>query len=132
MTLDELNNLAAEQATETFTSCCAAERWVAKMVNGRPYASVDELLKKDPNTLVSLMHANNEIGTVNDIDAIANLCHEHGVTFHTDTVQTMGHFKHDLQELKANFIVGSAHKFHGPKGVGFLYVNHEKKIHPFI
>lgn len=93
---------------------------------------IDELLQKDSNSLVSLMHANNEIGTINDIDAIANLVHEHGAFFHSDTVQTMGHFKHDLQELKANFIVGSAHKFHGPKGVGFLYVNHEKKIHPFI
>lgn len=93
---------------------------------------LEELLKKDANSLVSLMHANNEIGTMNDIDQIADLCAEYGAFFHSDTVQTMGHFKHDLQSLKANFIVGSAHKFHGPKGVGFLYVNHEKKIHPFI
>ncbi len=93
---------------------------------------IDSLLKKDPSTLVSLMHANNEIGTINDIHTIGDLCAEHGAFFHTDTVQTMAHFKHDLQTLKANFIVGSAHKFHGPKGVGFLYVNHEKKIHPFI
>ncbi|MEQ9304993.1 MAG: cysteine desulfurase family protein [Marinoscillum sp.] len=93
---------------------------------------IEDLLKKDANSLVSLMHANNEIGTMNDIDQIAGLCAEYGAFFHSDTVQTMGHFKHDLQSLKANFIVGSAHKFHGPKGVGFLYVNHEKKIHPFI
>lgn len=93
---------------------------------------IEELLKKDPNTLVSVMHANNEIGTVNDIHAIAELCQAYGAIFHTDTVQTMAHFPHDLQLLKANFIVGSAHKFHGPKGVGFLYVNHEKRIHPFI
>ncbi|MFY0607527.1 MAG: cysteine desulfurase [Cyclobacteriaceae bacterium] len=93
---------------------------------------IDSLLKQNPNALVSLMHANNEIGTIYDIHAIGELCAEHGAFFHTDTVQTMAHFRHDLQELKANFVVGSAHKFHGPKGVGFLYVNHEKKIHPFI
>ncbi len=93
---------------------------------------IEGLLQQDPHSLVSLMHANNEVGTIHDIDAIAALCQEYGAIFHSDTVQTMGHFKHDLQELKANFIVGSAHKFHGPKGVGFLYVNHEKKINPFI
>lgn len=95
-------------------------------------AQIEELLKKDPNTLVSLMHANNEIGTLHDIHAIAERCQEHGAFFHSDTVQTMAHFPHDLQQLKANFVVGSAHKFHGPKGIGFLYVNHEKRIHPFI
>lgn len=93
---------------------------------------IEELLKKVPNSLVTLMHGNNEIATLNDIQAISALCQEYGAYFHTDTVQTMGHFPHDLQELKANFIVGSAHKFHGPKGIGFLYVNHESKIHPFI
>lgn len=93
---------------------------------------IEEFLKKHPHALVTLMHANNEIGTINDIHTIAQLCREYEAFFHTDTVQTMGHFRHDLQQLKANFIVGSAHKFHGPKGVGFLYVNHEKRIHPFI
>ncbi|WP_421891791.1 cysteine desulfurase family protein [Marinoscillum sp.] len=93
---------------------------------------IEQLLKKDPNTLITLMHANNEIGTMNDIHAIAKLSKEYGAVFHTDTVQSMAHFRHDLQELKANFVVGSAHKFHGPKGVGFLYVNHEKRIQPFI
>lgn len=95
-------------------------------------AQIEDLLKAEPNSLVTLMHGNNEIATLNDIYAIADLCSEYGAYFHTDTVQTMGHFRHDLQELNANFIVGSAHKFHGPKGVGFLYVNHESKIHPFI
>lgn len=93
---------------------------------------IEDLLKKDPNTLVSLMHANNEIGTINDIYKIGELCEQYGAIFHTDTVQTMAHFKHDLQQLKAHFVVGSAHKFHGPKGVGFIYVNHEKRIQPFI
>lgn len=104
-------------------------------VDEKGQISLDEIaaeLKKEPNTLVTLMHANNEIGTLNDIYAIAELCHEHGAIFHSDTVQSMAHFRHDLQELKANFLVGSAHKFHGPKGIGFLYVNHEKRIAPFI
>lgn len=93
---------------------------------------IESQLKKEPKSLVSLMHGNNEIATLNDINAIGELCREYGAYFHTDTVQTMGHYQHDLQELKANFIVGSAHKFHGPKGIGFLYVNHENRIHPFI
>ncbi|MFT6881296.1 MAG: cysteine desulfurase [Marinoscillum sp.] len=95
-------------------------------------AEIDLLLKKHPDSLVTLMHANNEIGTINDIQAIGSLCKEHDAIFHTDTVQTMAHFRHDLQSLHTNFLVGSAHKFHGPKGVGFLFVNHKKKIHPFI
>jgi cysteine desulfurase len=90
------------------------------------------LLKENPNALVSLMHANNEIGNIYDIERIGALCKSHGAFFHSDTVQTMGHFKHDLEKLNANFIVGAAHKFHGPKGVGFLYVSHEKKINPFM
>ncbi len=93
---------------------------------------IEQLLKKDPNTLITLMHANNEIGTMNDIHAIGEMSKAYGSVFHTDTVQSMAHFRHDLQQLKANFVVGSAHKFHGPKGVGFLYVNHEKRIQPFI
>jgi len=93
---------------------------------------LEMLLKQHPDTLVSLMHANNEIATLNDIHAIAEMCREHGAMFHSDTVQSMAHFRHDLQQMKANFVVGSAHKFHGPKGIGFLYVNHEKPIEPFI
>ncbi len=93
---------------------------------------ITEFLKTEPNSLVTLMHANNEIGNLNDIYEIAELCQEYGAIFHTDTVQSMAHFKHDLQTMKANFVVGSAHKFHGPKGIGFLYVNHEKPIPPFV
>lgn len=90
------------------------------------------LLQEHPNTLVSLMHANNEIANLNDLHTIGALCQEHGAVFHSDTVQSMAHFHHDLQNTPVDFVVGSAHKFHGPKGVGFLYVNHEKKIHPFV
>ncbi|MBG8553290.1 cysteine desulfurase family protein [Hymenobacter guriensis] len=82
---------------------------------------LEELLASHPRTYVSLMHANNEIGNLNDIAAIGDICARHNAVFHTDTVQTMGHYRHDVQQLKAHFLVGSAHKFHGPKGVGFLY-----------
>ena len=84
-------------------------------------AQLEELLATHPRTFVSLMHANNEIGNLNDIATIGEICARHDAVFHTDTVQTMGHYKHDVQQLKAHFLVGSGHKFHGPKGVGFLY-----------
>ncbi|MEO9474580.1 MAG: cysteine desulfurase family protein [Cyclobacteriaceae bacterium] len=104
-------------------------------VDAKGSISLDQLaklLQEHPNTLVSLMHANNEIANLNDLNAIGELCREHGAVFHSDTVQSMAHFRHDLQNTPVDFLVGSAHKFHGPKGVGFLYVNHEKKIHPFV
>lgn len=95
-------------------------------------AHLESLVKDNPNTMISLMHANNEIGTLNNIEAIGELAAEHGAIFHSDTVQTMGHYAHDLKKLKADFIVGAAHKFHGPKGVGFLRVNKDKPIGRFI
>lgn len=93
---------------------------------------LEDLLKNNPNSLVSIMHANNEIGTKNDIDKIGQMAAEYGATFHSDTVQTMGHFRHDLKSLNCQFIVGAAHKFHGPKGVGFLRVCNSRKIGRFI
>ncbi|WP_339679382.1 cysteine desulfurase family protein [Cyclobacterium marinum] len=90
------------------------------------------LLKNEPNSLVSLMHGNNEIGNLNDIKKIAALCEQHSSYFHSDTVQTMGHYPIDLKTLPIHSLSGSAHKFHGPKGVGFIYINKNKKIDPFI
>jgi cysteine desulfurase len=95
-------------------------------------AHLEKWLAAHPKSLVSLMHANNEIGNIIDIDTVAELCHAHGAIFHSDTVQTIGHFEHDLQKTKVHCIVGAAHKFHGPKGVGFLYLNHTHKITPYI
>lgn len=89
-------------------------------------------LATHPNSLVSLMHANNEIGTLTDIEYISGLCKEYGAIFHSDTVQTMGHYIHDLHALQIDFVNGAAHKFHGPKGVGFLYINQNRKIKPMI
>jgi cysteine desulfurase len=93
---------------------------------------LEELLRRNPRSLVSLMHANNEAATVLDLQAASDLCTRYDAVFHSDTVQTMGHFKHDLQALDINFIVGAAHKFHGPKGVGFLYINSKSKIQPLV
>jgi cysteine desulfurase len=95
-------------------------------------AQLEELLKKNPTTLVSLMQGNNEIGNLNDLERIGQLTQTHGAFFHSDTVQTMGHYAHDLSKLPVDALVAGAHKFHGPKGVGFLYVRKDKKIHPFI
>jgi cysteine desulfurase len=93
---------------------------------------LEELLATNEKTIVSVMHANNEIGNLNDIQAIGEICKKYGAIFHSDTVQTMGHYTHDLQTLPVNFLVGSSHKFHGPKGVGFLYVDGNLKIQPLI
>ncbi|MEA5403183.1 cysteine desulfurase family protein [Arcicella sp. DC2W] len=93
---------------------------------------LDELLRDNPKTLVSLMHGNNEIGNLLDLNVVGQLCEDYGAIFHSDTVQTMAHYRHDLQQLKIDFLVGAAHKFHGPKGIGFLYINAKNKITPFI
>ncbi len=93
---------------------------------------LEELLKTHPNTLVSLMHANNEIGTLLPITEVGDLCEKYKAYFHSDTVQTVGHYPIDLRQIKVHFITCAAHKFHGPKGVGFLYINHQVKINPFI
>lgn len=93
---------------------------------------LEELLRLHPASLVSLMHGNNEIGNLLNLQEVVDICVNHKAIFHTDTVQTMGHYRHDLQQIKANFIVGSAHKFHGPKGVGILYISPGTKIPPFL
>ncbi|WP_149240592.1 cysteine desulfurase family protein [Dyadobacter sp. 32] len=93
---------------------------------------LEKLLAENPRSLVSLMHGNNEIGNLLDLDAAGDICKKYNAVFHCDTVQTMGHYRHDLQTIKADFVVGSAHKFHGPKGVGLLYVRPGVKIHPFM
>ncbi len=93
---------------------------------------LEELLKTHPRTLVSLMHANNEIGTLLPIKEVGELCEKYNAIFHSDTVQTVGHYPIDLKTIKVHFITCAAHKFHGPKGVGFLYINHGIKITPFI
>ncbi len=94
--------------------------------------NLDYLLHKHPNAIVSLMHANNEIGNLLDIEAVGNLCQHYKAYFHSDTVQTVGHYVHDLRKLKVHGMAAAAHKFHGPKGVGFMYIRKDKKIQSFI
>ena len=94
---------------------------------------LDKLLAElGEKTLVSLMHANNETGNVLDIQRVAEICKSYGAIFHSDTVQTLGHFAFDLKKLHIHFITGAAHKFHGPKGVGLLYINEILKVKPNI
>ncbi|NBP30286.1 MAG: cysteine desulfurase [Flavobacteriia bacterium] len=95
-------------------------------------SELDALLKDPIPTLVSLMHANNEIATLIPLSQIAQLCRSYGAYFHSDTVQTMGHYAFDLKEMDVDFITCAAHKFHGPKGIGFLYVNKRIKMAPMI
>ena len=92
----------------------------------------EELLKTNERSFVSLMHANNEIGNLLPIKEVGEICSSYNAIFHSDTVQTVGHYDIDLQKINIHFISGAAHKFHGPKGVGFLYINGNIKINPFI
>ncbi len=95
-------------------------------------ADLERLLQTEDKTLVSLMHANNEIATLLPLDKVSQLCRKYGALFHSDTVQTMGHYPFDLKQLDIDFITCAAHKFHGPKGIGFLYVNSSRKAGSLI
>ena len=90
------------------------------------------LAADDRKTLVSLMHANNEIGNLLPLEEVAALCEEAGALFHCDTVQTMGYYPIDLDRTNVSFLSGSAHKFYGPKGVGFVYISNENIIKPYL
>ena len=112
----------------------AALSYVKVLPNGHiDHEDLEQLLAGTAEkTLVTLMHANNEIGNILDIHAVGNLCKMYGAIFHSDTVQTVGHFPFDLRNTPVHFISGASHKFHGPKGVGLLYINENVKIHPYI
>lgn len=91
-----------------------------------------ELLSENRPTLVSLMHVNNEIGTVLDLEEVAKICKQYNAYFHSDTVQSVGKTAFDLQQIPVDFIVASAHKFHGPKGVGFAFVRKGISVNPIL
>ncbi len=93
---------------------------------------LESLLKNKKKCLVSLMHANNEIGNLLSIEDVSDLCKKYNALFHCDTVQTIAHLPIDVEKTPLDFLVCSAHKFHGPKGVGFLYVNNKINITPLI
>ena len=90
------------------------------------------LADSSEKTIVSIMHANNEIGNMIDMEAVGKLCRQYEAYFHSDTVQTVGHFPFELSKTPVDFITGAGHKFHGPKGVGILYINEHIKINPLV
>lgn len=96
------------------------------------YNHLEELLRHSDKAIVSLMHINNEIGNILDLEKVANLCKEFNAFFHTDTVQSVGHFILDLAKIPIDFLAASAHKFHGPKGVGFCFIRKESGLKPLI
>ena len=97
------------------------------------YKNLNELLANSKDRcMVSLMHINNEIGNMLDLEKVSNICLEHKALFHSDTVQSVGHYNIDLSKTKVDFIVASAHKFHGPKGIGFAYINKSSQLRPLI
>jgi cysteine desulfurase len=91
-----------------------------------------ELGNSDLKTMVSIMHGNNEVGTMIDLEQVSEMCAEAGALFHSDTVQTVGHFPIDVNETKISFMAGAGHKIHGPKGVGFIYINGDNMIEPYL
>jgi|TARA_B110000263_G_scaffold22399_1_gene17468 cysteine desulfurase len=93
---------------------------------------LEDILQKKPKTFVSIMHANNEIGTIQPIKEIGDLCKKYDAVFHSDTVQTIAHYPFDMKSLNIDFITASAHKFHGPKGIGFIYINENITIKPLL
>ncbi len=129
-----LEHHAVSHTLEDLARCYQINYSLLK-VDSKGNINLDELetlLQKNPNSLVSLMHGNNEIGNLNDLAVLGDLCEKYQAYFHSDTVQTVGHFPLDLQKLKVHSIAGAAHKFHGPKGVGFMYIKNDKKLKPFI
>lgn len=112
----------------------AALSYVKLLPNGHvDLQDLENLLSNSTERcLVTLMHANNEIGNMIDIHAVGNLCKKYNAIFHSDTVQTVGHFPFDLRNTPVHFITGAGHKFHGPKGVGILYINENVKISPLV
>lgn len=106
-------------------------------VNLLPNGEIDlthlsDLLSQEVKTLVSLMHVNNEIGTILDLEQVGLICRQYNALFHSDTVQSMGKMKIDLQATTVDFILASAHKFHGPKGVGFAFVRKNSALQPLF
>ena len=102
-------------------------QYVKVLPDGSPDIDDLERLLQNDNTkkLVSLIHVNNELGTIIDLKTIGNLCRKNNALFHSDTVQSIGHYRFNLQELPIDFLVAAAHKFHGPKGIGFVFIRKE-------
>jgi len=132
----QLEHHATLHTVEHMNNKCEADlTYVRTLPNGHiDLEDLEEILSSygDDKCLVTLMHANNEIGNMLDIHAVGNICKKYGAIFHSDTVQTVGHFPFDLRNTPVHFITAAGHKFHGPKGIGMLYVNENVRIHPYI
>lgn len=124
--LHSLETLVKEDAVEVV--------YIDQESNGQVKVDhLEKLLQEGTGkTLVSLMHANNEVGTLLDLEKVSVLCTQYNALFHTDTVQSIGFYPIDLSKIQVAFLTGSAHKFHGPKGIGFIYINNDNIIHPYI
>lgn len=111
-----------------------AVRYVELDAFGNPKMDhLERLLKEDDSKkLVTLMHVNNEIGNIIDIEAVGKFCKENGALFHSDTVQSIGHYPWDVQKVNVDFITAAAHKFHGPKGIGFAFIRKNSGLKPLI
>ncbi len=130
-----LEHHAVSHTVDCMSNMCLAKiSYVKLLPDGHvDLEDLEKLLEASTEkTLVTLMHANNEIGNMLDLHAVGNLCKLYNAIFHSDTVQTVGHFPLDLRNTPVHFITGAAHKFHGPKGVGILYINENISIKPFI
>lgn len=118
--------MASESLSKTFDLDLV---WLENDAKGQiDLKQLEDYLTRQPQSLVSLMHANNEIGNLLDLEQVSGVCQQHGAFFHSDSTQTIGHFKFDLKKLKVDALVTSAHKFHGPKGVGFVYLAQPEKF----
>ena len=96
------------------------------------YNHLEELLKETTPALISLMHVNNETGTILDLKRVADLAQQNNALFHSDTVQSIGKTALALDEIPLDFVVASAHKFHGPKGAGFVFIRKKNGLKPLI
>jgi cysteine desulfurase len=120
---------AVTHPVESFEARGLKVTWLPVDASGHPdLIALDAALHAEPNALVSLMHANNELGTLLRIEEVAAIVHRHGALLHSDTVQTMAHVHYDVSRLPIHFLSASAHKFYGPKGVGFCYIRSGTKI----
>lgn len=125
-----LEHHAVLHTAECLVDCKEIELDIVKLTpNGHiDLEHLEELLAQNKPTLVSLMHGNNEIGNLLPLKEVGDMCTKYGAYFHSDTVQTMGHYNFDLKDVNVHFVTCAAHKFHGPKGVGFLYVKNTVKF----
>ncbi len=129
----EIEHHAVTHSVEHVAAKGVPVTWLNVDQEGYPDLNqLEDRLKNGPRALVSLMHGNNELGTMIDFVQVAELCHRYGAIYHSDTVQTMAHVPYKLSDIPVNFVTASAHKFYGPHGIGFLYIKSGTRIPPLL